>query len=197
MSLVLFGPRPASDLDVRGRDLERDSEFWVGRWRLWVRRELHVRPLTPVPKTVDDLLEEARATFERVTAEQASDELRDGAVLIDTRTFEQRTEHGDIPGAIQIGLNVLEWRLDPASEWHIPEVTDHDVRVIVVCQEGYSSSLAAARLQSLGLHRATDVIGGFDAWRKRRPPRHTVRTSAPSTVPERKASIASCARSSG
>jgi rhodanese-related sulfurtransferase len=64
-----------------------------------------------------------------------------------------------------IGLNVLEWRLDPASEWHIPEVTDHDAPVILLCQEGYSSSLAAARLQSLGLHRATDVIGGFDAWR--------------------------------
>jgi rhodanese-related sulfurtransferase len=116
-------------------------------------------------KTVDELLSEARAALDRVSARQAHDELADRALLIDTRTSEQRIEHGDIPGAIPIGLNVLEWRLDPASEWRIPEATDHDVRVILVCQQGYSSSLAAARLQSLGLHRATDVIGGFEAWR--------------------------------
>jgi rhodanese-related sulfurtransferase len=118
-----------------------------------------------VPKTVDDLLAEARSTLERVTAQQARDELELGALLVDVRTSEQRVEHGEIAGAIPIGLNVLEWRLDPASEWRIPSATDHDVRVIVFCQEGFSSSLAAARLQSLGLHRATDVIGGFDAWR--------------------------------
>ena len=85
--------------------------------------------------------------------------------MIDVRTSEQRAKHGEIAGAIPIGLNVLEWRLDPSSEWRIPAATDHDVRVIVFCQEGFSSSLAAARLQSLGLHRATDVIGGFEAWR--------------------------------
>jgi rhodanese-related sulfurtransferase len=118
-----------------------------------------------VPRTVDDLLSEARATLERVTAQQARDELADGAVLVDVRTSEQRAEHGEIAGAIPIGLNVLEWRLDPASEWRDEAATDHDVRVIVFCQEGFSSSLAAARLQSLGLHRATDVIGGFEAWR--------------------------------
>ncbi len=118
-----------------------------------------------MPKTVDDLLAEARRTLERVTAQQARDELAGGALVIDVRTSEQRAEHGEIPGAIPIGLNVLEWRLDPASEWRNPAATDHDVRVIVFCQEGFSSSLAAARLQSLGLHRATDVIGGFEAWR--------------------------------
>jgi rhodanese-related sulfurtransferase len=85
--------------------------------------------------------------------------------MVDVRTEAQRATNGEIPGAFAIGLNVLEWRLDPASEWRIAQATDHDVRVIVFCQEGYSSSLAAARLQSLGLHRATDVIGGFDAWR--------------------------------
>jgi rhodanese-related sulfurtransferase len=118
-----------------------------------------------MPKTVDDLLAEARATLDRITAQEAHDELADGVLLIDTRTLEQRTEHGDIPGAISIGLNALEWRLDPSSEWRIPQATGHDVRVIVLCQQGYSSSLAAARLQSLGLRRATDVIGGFEAWR--------------------------------
>lgn len=118
-----------------------------------------------MPKTVDDLVSEARAILDRVTAQQAHDEQVNDALLVDARTSEQRTEHGGIPGSIPIGLNVLEWRLDPSSEWRIAQATDHDVRVIVFCQEGFSSSLAAARLQSLGLHRATDVIGGFEAWR--------------------------------
>ena len=118
-----------------------------------------------MPKTVDDLVAEARATLDRVTAQQTRDELADGALLIDVRTSEQRIEFGGIPGAIPIGLNVLEWRLDPSSEWRIPQATGHDIRVIVFCQEGFSSSLAAARLQSLGLRGATDVIGGFEAWR--------------------------------
>jgi rhodanese-related sulfurtransferase len=118
-----------------------------------------------MPKTVDDLLSEARATLDRVSAQQAHDELADGSLVIDVRTSEQRTEYGVIPGAIPIGLNVLEWRLDPTSDWGIPQATDHAVRVIVFCQQGFSSSLAAARLQSLGLGRATDMIGGFEAWR--------------------------------
>ena len=118
-----------------------------------------------MPKTVDDLVAEARATLERVTPEQAQIDLARGALLIDVRTSEQRATFGGVPGSEAIGLNVLEWRLDPASEWRIPQATDHDVRVIVMCQEGFSSSLAAARLQSLGLHRATDMIGGFEAWR--------------------------------
>jgi rhodanese-related sulfurtransferase len=118
-----------------------------------------------MPRTVDDLLRDARATLDRITPEQTSAELEAGALLIDVRTETQRATHGEIPGSIAIGLNVLEWRLDPASEWRIPEAAGHDVRVIVYCQEGYSSSLAAARLQSLGLSRATDVIGGFEAWR--------------------------------
>jgi rhodanese-related sulfurtransferase len=117
-----------------------------------------------MPRTVDDLLREARELLDRVAPEQASGELGEGALLVDVRTETQRRANGEIPGAIAIGLNVLEWRLDPASEWRIPQAVDHDVRVIVFCQEGYSSSLAAARLQSLGLHRATDVIGGFEAW---------------------------------
>ena len=119
-----------------------------------------------MPRTVDDLLREAREVLDRVTPEQASAELAEGALLIDVRTEAQRETGGGIPGAVAIGLNVLEWRLDPASEWRIAQATDHDVRAIVFCQQGYSSSLAAARLQSLGLHRATDVIGGFEAWRE-------------------------------
>ena len=118
-----------------------------------------------MPRTVDDMLAEARASLERVTPEQAYAELQQGAILVDTRTSEQRTAGGVIPGAKAIGLNVLEWRLDPESDSRVPEATGHDVRVILFCEQGYSSSLAASRLQSLGIHRATDVIGGFEAWR--------------------------------
>ena len=116
------------------------------------------------PATVDDLLARARARLHRVTAREAFEEQQDGALLVDTRTYEQRRERGVIPGALVIDRTVFEWRLDPASRWHIPEVADHDARVIVLCREGYSSSLAAASLQDLGLRGATDVIGGFDAW---------------------------------
>ena len=73
--------------------------------------------------------------------------------------------HGEVPGAIPIGLNVLEWRLDPASRWRIPEIDDHARRVILICQEGYSSSLAVGRLLDLGIANATDVVDGVDGWR--------------------------------
>jgi len=118
----------------------------------------------PPPPSVDDLLERARTRLHRLTPPQAFEEQRRGAVLVDTRTFEQRRDRGLIPGALVIDRTVFEWRLDPASPSHVPEVQDHDARVIVVCREGYSSSLAAASLQDLGLRRATDVVGGFDAW---------------------------------
>jgi rhodanese-related sulfurtransferase len=117
-----------------------------------------------MPKTIDELLAEARARLDRVTAEQAFVEQRDGALLIDTRTFEQRRETGNVPGAIVLDRTVFEWRLDPASPSHLSEVRDHDARIIVLCRQGYSSSLAAASLHELGLRRATDVIGGFEAW---------------------------------
>lgn len=98
-------------------------------------------------------------------AEQAAVEQRGGALLIDIRPGEQRARDGAIPGAVVIDRTVLEWRLDPESSSRIPEATDHDRRVIVVCTEGFSSSLAAASLQDLGLVNATDVIGGFQAWK--------------------------------
>jgi rhodanese-related sulfurtransferase len=124
------------------------------------------------PKSIDDLLAEARSQLQRLDPHQASDELANGALLIDTRTSEQRERGGAIPGALPIGLNVLEWRLDPSSISRIAEATGHDVRVIVLCEEGFSSSLAAARLQELGLRNATDVIGGFQAWHSAGLPVH-------------------------
>ncbi len=114
--------------------------------------------------TVDEVLDNARRRLKRVTAKQAAAELAMGALLVDTRTPQQRERGGEIPGAQVIDRNVLEWRLDPASPDHIAAASGHEVRVIVICAEGYSSSLAAMSLQELGLVNATDVIGGFEAW---------------------------------
>ena len=117
-----------------------------------------------MPKTIDELLADARARIQRLTAEEAFAAHRVGALLVDTRTYEQRRDGGCVPGAVVLDRTVFEWRLDPASPSHLPEVRDHEVQIIVLCRQGYSSSLAAASLQELGLHRATDVIGGFEAW---------------------------------
>jgi rhodanese-related sulfurtransferase len=114
--------------------------------------------------TIDEALDLARAGLRRVTATQAWQEMQVGALLVDTRPEFQRRAGGEIPGAIVIERVHLEWRLDPKCPHHIPEAVDHAVYWIVICDEGYSSSLAAASLQALGLHRATDVIDGFRAW---------------------------------
>lgn len=115
--------------------------------------------------TVDDLLDAARGQLNRLSAAEAAAAAERGALLIDTRPAAQRDADGEIPGALVIERNVLEWRLDPASPHRVPEASSYDVEVVVLCNEGYSSSLAAASLQALGLHRATDVVGGYQAWR--------------------------------
>ena len=114
---------------------------------------------------INELLDQARRRLIRVTAEQAAAEQAAGALLVDTRTSEQRSRDGQLPGALVIDRTVFQWRLDPTSRSRIPEAKDHDIRVIVICAQGFSSSLAAASLQDLGLVNATDVIGGFDAWK--------------------------------
>src|SRR5882757_9621324 len=120
--------------------------------------------------TVDQMLANARARLHRLEAAEAAEAVADGALLVDIRPQWQRDTEGAIPGALLIERNHLEWRLDPSSGARIPEAVDHDVAVVVVCSEGYTSSLAAASLQDLGLHRATDLIGGFHAWRAARLP---------------------------
>jgi rhodanese-related sulfurtransferase len=115
--------------------------------------------------TVDELLEQARRSLRRVTPAEAELAAAKGALIVDTRPSELRSRDGAIPGALEIERNVLEWRLDPASAHRVAEVTSHEQVVIVVCDEGYASSLAAVSLQALGLHRATDLIGGFQAWK--------------------------------
>ncbi|MFC5748366.1 rhodanese-like domain-containing protein [Actinomadura rugatobispora] len=110
------------------------------------------------------MLAGARSRLERLDPGRAHAESLDGALLVDIRPAAQRAAEGEIPGALVIERNVLEWRFDPASEARIPEATGYDVRVIVFCSEGYTSSLAAASLHDLGLTRATDLAGGFKAW---------------------------------
>ena len=114
--------------------------------------------------SIANILAEARQSLLRVTPEMLSGERENGTLIVDIRPVEQRQRDGDLPGAIVIDRNVLEWRLDPSSEHRIPQVTGYDIRIVIVCNEGYSSSLAAAVLQKLGLHQAVDMIGGYQAW---------------------------------
>jgi rhodanese-related sulfurtransferase len=115
-------------------------------------------------RSIDQLLAEARARLDRVGPAEAFAAFSDGAVLVDIRPEAQRAREGGIPGALIVERNVLEWRFDPASEARLPWVHGYDHEVIVFCSEGYTSSLAAAALQDLGLARATDLEGGFVAW---------------------------------
>ena len=113
---------------------------------------------------VDRLLLSARANLDRVPPENLANEIEAGAILVDIRPTEQRARDGDMPRALVIDRNVLEWRMDITGAHHIAEITDQNQRIILVCNEGYASSLAAATLRALGLSRATDLVGGFQAW---------------------------------
>lgn len=114
---------------------------------------------------IAELLEESRRDLDRVQPEDLAAELEAGALVVDIRPSESRQLEGELPGAVVIERTVLEWRLDPTSPHRIPQSDDPDRRVVIVCNEGYSSSLAAATLQSLGMHRATDMEGGYRAWK--------------------------------
>lgn len=114
---------------------------------------------------IDAMLAEARAGLDRLAPGAAAAEVTGGAVLVDIRPAAQRAEEGSVPVALVVERNVLEWRFDPTSDDRLPAATGDDVRVIVLCSQGYTSSLAAASLRSLGLRRATDVVGGYQAWK--------------------------------
>ena len=118
----------------------------------------------PGARTIVEVLAAARVRLLRLTPEQALREQAEGAVLIDIRSAAQRAREGELPGSLIVERNHLEWRLDPCCTARLPWVTGYDHRVVVFCREGYTSSLAAAALQDLGLHRATDVVGGYLAW---------------------------------
>ncbi|MET8692104.1 sulfurtransferase [Streptomyces sp. SID2999] len=118
------------------------------------------------PVGIDELLDRVRSGYRRIEPRAAHEAARDGeALLVDIRYAALRDRDGLIPGALVIERNELEWRLDPQGSHRVPEATGHDLRVVIICNEGYASSLAAVSLHQLGLRRATDLVGGFQAWR--------------------------------
>ncbi|MFD3612224.1 rhodanese-like domain-containing protein [Streptomyces atroolivaceus] len=114
---------------------------------------------------IDELLDRVRAGYERVGPEEAAAAAARGALLVDIRYAALRERDGLIPGALVVERNELEWRLDPQGSHRAPQAVSHDLQVVVICNEGYASSLAVDSLRQLGLHRATDLAGGFQAWR--------------------------------
>jgi rhodanese-related sulfurtransferase len=126
--------------------------------------------------TIDELLEQARSRLERLDPQAASDAMAGGAVLVDIRTESQRAAEGTVPGALFIPRNVLEWRCDATSSHHDERIPSGR-RVVVMCDAGYASSLAAATLRDLGVD-ATDLAGGYQAWRAAGLPVEPERVSA-------------------
>jgi rhodanese-related sulfurtransferase len=118
----------------------------------------------PQRRTIDELLREARARLRRLQPADALAAMAHGALVIDTRSADLRRETGVVPGSVHVPLSVLYWRLDPTSGFDDPRLSDPSRQVVLVCEHGYSSSLAAATLQDLGFAQATDMIGGFEAW---------------------------------
>ena len=119
----------------------------------------------PDPVTAEDLLAEARRDLERLDPSAAAAAMEAGALLLDIRSELQRERDGVVPGSLFFPRNVLEWRCDPESPHRDERIGDRDRQLIVMCHEGYQSSLAAANLKRLGFERATDLAGGFQAWR--------------------------------
>ena len=115
-------------------------------------------------RSIEELLEDARARIERLEPREAWAAVEAGAVLVDTRGDRERERDGVVPGSLHVPRTVLEWRLDPESSWRSPHAPGLGERVLVLCDHGYSSSLAAATLVELGFERAGDVVGGFEAW---------------------------------
>lgn len=121
--------------------------------------------MSAVKVGIDELLERVREDLDRVEPKDAFEAAEAGALLVDIRYAALRERDGLIPGALVVERNELEWRLDPQGSHRAPEAVSHDLRVVVICNEGYASSLAAVSLRQLGLHHATDLVGGFQAWR--------------------------------
>jgi rhodanese-related sulfurtransferase len=129
-----------------------------------VTRTLPIPPAPAGARPISEVLQQARGRLDRLGPAEAWAAIQDGALLVDIRPQAQRAAEGEVPGALVIERNVLEWRLDPASNARLPVAGSYDLRVIVMCSAGYTSSLAAASLQDLGLFAATDLAGGFQAW---------------------------------
>jgi rhodanese-related sulfurtransferase len=116
------------------------------------------------PRSIDAIVEAARQRLRRLDPVAACHAMSSGALLVDIRPHAQRLAEGSVRGALVVERNVLEWRFDPRSDARLPEATGFDLQLIIMCSQGYASSLAAASLQDLGLRHATDLAGGFLAW---------------------------------
>jgi rhodanese-related sulfurtransferase len=170
VSIHAYSP-PLTDMN----EYELDGSRLVPRERASERaqtldQERHVQRGKPANGTgalsIEQMLSAARARLRRLSPDEAYEAVAKAeAILVDIRPEGQRAIEGSIPGALIVERNVLEWRFDPTSSARLPIATDHDLQVIAFCSEGYTSSLAAASLQDLGLWRATDIVGGFHAWR--------------------------------
>ncbi|MGP4004524.1 rhodanese-like domain-containing protein [Streptomyces sp. 8N706] len=134
-------------------------------------------------RSIDTLLAQARTELDRLSPEQAAEAAATGTLLVDIRYAALRERDGIIPGALIVERNELEWRLDPWGSHRAAEATSHDLQVVVVCNEGYASSLAAVSLRQLGLHRATDLDGGFQAWRAAGLPVEPAPVTRPASQP--------------
>ena len=136
-------------------------------------------------KTINDLLEEARSRLARLEPEEALEAQRSGALIVDTRSLDERRREGVIPGSVHIPLSVLPWRVDPDADpaYRNPHADRLDAWLVLVCAHGYSTSLAAATLQELGFSRATDLIGGFRAWQAAGLPVQAAPEVDPDAVP--------------
>ena len=169
---------PAISIHAYSPPLSEMNAYELEDTRLIPRPHLSATVTVPDPQShatspvgIDQMLAGARARLHRLSPEEAYAAVTHaGAILVDIRPEGQRAVEGSIAGALVVERNVLEWRFDPASSARLPIATHHDLKVIVFCSEGYTSSLAAAALQDLGLYRATDVVGGFQAWRARNLP---------------------------
>jgi rhodanese-related sulfurtransferase/mannose-6-phosphate isomerase-like protein (cupin superfamily) len=161
ISIHAYSP-PLSEMN----EYELDGSRLVPRERASGKAETLDQDDQTSPSSIEQVLAAARARLRRLSPHEAYEAVAETeAILVDIRPESQRTIEGSIAGALVVERNVLEWRFDPASSTRLPVATDHNLQVIVLCSEGYTSSLAAAALQDLGLCRATDVVGGFQAWR--------------------------------
>ncbi|MDW5264658.1 MULTISPECIES: rhodanese-like domain-containing protein [Acidobacteriaceae] len=168
VSIHAYSP-PLTDMN----EYELDGNQLVPRERAPERaetldQEWHAQKLANLTgvRSIEQMLSGARARLRRLSPDEVYEAVsKTKAILVDIRPDSQRAIEGSIPGALIVERNVLEWRFDPTSSSRLPLATDHDIQVIVFCSEGYTSSLAAAALQYLGLWRATDIVGGFHAWR--------------------------------
>lgn len=160
-----FGPSYVHDLGNAGPGVATSIHVYSPPLTTLTYYDLVDGVPVALTKTIDQVLQAARARLTRVGPAAGAAELAAGALLVDIRPSEQRHVEGEVPGAVVIERNVLEWRLDPVSPHRIPQAIGYDLRVIVMCSEGYTSSLAAAALQDLGLRHATDLDGGFQAWK--------------------------------